>query len=731
MKKLLSGFLAAVMTVSALFAVTAAAATNYLTFELDEWGGKSYVVTECDQAAKGTVAIPANYNGKPVTAIGSYAFYGCFDVTAVTVPNSVTVIENYAFIGCSGLASITLPDSVRVIGQDAFSDTAYYNNTANRKNGVLYIGNHLINADPAVVSGAYTVKDGTKCIADNAFFNCKNLTAVTVPDCEACIGNNAFLNCTKLNSITIPDSIALIGSDAFYNTAYYNNSANWEKGVLYIGNCLIQATEDVGTAYTVKGGTKSIASGAFCEIYDLSSVVIPNSVTNIGCSAFEFTLLKSVTLGNGLKYVGDRAFFDCDSLKTVTIPASVTEIGNGAFGYYGDSATGEHFPESGYTIKCSSGSAAYKYAEENGFKIVLLPNAPAAAKLAKIANTAKGVTITWNAVSGADSYTIYRKAGSAATWAKLASLTGGSQKSYTDTKVTSGTKYTYTVRPQNAGGAGGYDETGLSVVYLAQPTVTLANINGAVNIKWSKVPGATGYIVYRKAGAATSWTKLAAVTGNATVAYNDKNVTSGGAYTYTVKACKGTSSSSYCAGVAIRYLAQPTVTVANANGSVTVKWSKVAGAKGYYIYRKAGSAASWSKLATISSGTTVAYADKKVTSGTAYQYTVRAINSKYASSYCTGAAIKYIAPGKLISAASAKAGITVKWNKIAAASGYVVYRKVGSGSWAKLATVKGSATVSYLDKSAVKGTTYTYCVRPFNGSFAGSYANTLNCKDKY
>jgi len=69
----------------------------------------------------GNIIIPENveYNGAtyPVTSIGNEAFYGCSDLTSVTIPNSVTSIWSEAFYGCSGLTSITIPNSVTSIGE--------------------------------------------------------------------------------------------------------------------------------------------------------------------------------------------------------------------------------------------------------------------------------------------------------------------------------------------------------------------------------------------------------------------------------------------------------------------------------------------------------------------------------------------------------------------------------------------------------------------------------------
>ena len=61
-------------------------------------------------------------------------------------------------------------------------------------------------------------------------------------------------------------------------------------------------------------------------------------------------------------------------------------------------------------------------------------------------NTSSGVSIDWNATTGASKYRIYYK--SADGWTKLADTT---ETSYTDTTVTSGTTRTYTARAMDSG----------------------------------------------------------------------------------------------------------------------------------------------------------------------------------------------------------------------------------------------------------------------------------------
>ena len=67
----------------------------------------------------GSVVIPKEVtyenNTLKVTGIGERAFYGCIDLTSITIPNSVTNIGEMAFEHCSSLTSITIPNSVTSI----------------------------------------------------------------------------------------------------------------------------------------------------------------------------------------------------------------------------------------------------------------------------------------------------------------------------------------------------------------------------------------------------------------------------------------------------------------------------------------------------------------------------------------------------------------------------------------------------------------------------------------
>ena len=282
--------------------------------------------------------------GESVTSIGSYAFYNCSELTEVTIPNSVTSIGTSAFNKCSGLTEVIIGNSVTSIGDEAFYsccgltkvnylgtvdkwveiDFNYSDSNPTYYAKDLYINNELL-TDVKITTADYIKK--------YAFYNCQSIKSVEIGNSVTSIGGFAFSSCSGLTSITIPNSVTSIGIWAFYDTGIYNNNSNWDNGVLYIDNCLIDANSDVVKgSYTIKKGTRIIGDDAFHGCSGLTSVTIPNSVTSIGVDAFyNCSGLTSVTIPNSVTSIGSSAFSGCSGLTSVTIGNSVTSIGDGAF----------------------------------------------------------------------------------------------------------------------------------------------------------------------------------------------------------------------------------------------------------------------------------------------------------------------------------------------------------------------------------------------------------------
>ena len=272
-----------------------------------------------------------------VTSIDAYAFAGCSGLTSITIPSSVTSIEDYAFVSCTGLTSITIPNSVTSIGSSAFSGCSLTSIKVESGN-VTYDSRDNCNA--IIETSSNTLITGCKnsiipssitSIGICAFSGCTGLTSITIPNSVTSIGSSAFSGCSGLTSITIPNSVTSIGIFAFGGTTWYDSQPD---GIIYAGKVLYKYKGIVqeGTKIYIEEGTLGIAGAAFNWCTGLTSVTLPNSVISIGEGAFSgCSGLTSITIPNSVINIEGGAFLGCSGLTSITIPNSVTSIGDRAF----------------------------------------------------------------------------------------------------------------------------------------------------------------------------------------------------------------------------------------------------------------------------------------------------------------------------------------------------------------------------------------------------------------
>lgn len=353
------------------------------------------------------LSIPSTLGGKKVTKIGKEAFFGCSSLKRVTVPKSVTSIGEKA-LGYYDYNGTTKKVDQFMICCERYSaaDTYAWDNGFNR--GFIegdYIYKFLGTSEAMIVG--YTGSEANITVPSQlggmtvagiyaeSFKNCTSLKSVTVPDCVEVIGDSAFSSCTNLKKITLPNQLDCISRWLFDGCTSLEKITipSSAKGICRgaFDGCTSL------TSVTIPNGVKYLDPEAFKDCTSLKSVTIPGSVTNIDYNVFKnCTSLTSVTFKNGVTAIGyymfdgcsklssvsipdsvttiePYAFFDCTSLNSIILTKNVTSIGDRSLGYYIDTKTGRTKKVEGFTIYGEKGSAAEKYATDNGFTFVAFP----------------------------------------------------------------------------------------------------------------------------------------------------------------------------------------------------------------------------------------------------------------------------------------------------------------------------------------------------------------------
>ncbi|MBR5170381.1 MAG: leucine-rich repeat protein [Muribaculaceae bacterium] len=291
----------------------------------------------------GDMDIPATvtYNGTTytVTAISKEAFYLCFGLTSVNLPNTITAIGDKAFKSCSKLTSVTIPNSVTSIGESAFYDCSALT-SIDIPNSVTAIRSHTFVFCSSLAS--VTIGNSVTSIGGQAFAFCYELRSVNIPNSVTFIGHHAFEDCTELTSLTIPGSVTSIDEGAFRGCKKLT-TMTIPRSVTFISVGVFSYCSGL-TSLTVENGNPRYDSRGNCNaIFETSSntliagcqtTVFPGSVSAIGTYAFAgCTGLTSVTIPGTVAVIGKGAYMSCSRLQGVTIPSSVANIGPLAFAY--------------------------------------------------------------------------------------------------------------------------------------------------------------------------------------------------------------------------------------------------------------------------------------------------------------------------------------------------------------------------------------------------------------
>ena len=243
-----------------------------------------------------------------ITSIGNQAFKDN-SLSSITLPTALTSIGNQTFRN-NNLSSMTLPTALTSIGDQAFKNnqipSLVLNSNLETLGEFAFENNQLTSV---------TFNNTIDTIEDGVFKN-NSLTIFSFPNQLVSIGNSAFQN-NDLENLTFNNNLEHIGNKAFKNNSL--SSVTFNDGLLTIGD---NAFDSEHYLYS------HLLSYNRNEI---TSIIIPNSVTSIGAEAFKGNLITSLTLGTSLQTIGDEAFNENDIPGTLTLPNTITSIGAGAF----------------------------------------------------------------------------------------------------------------------------------------------------------------------------------------------------------------------------------------------------------------------------------------------------------------------------------------------------------------------------------------------------------------
>ena len=212
----------------------------------------------------------------------------------------------------------------------------------------------------------------------------------------------------------------------------------------------------------------------------------------------------------------------------------------------------------------------------------------------KLSNTAKGVKVSWDKVTGAKYYRAYRQE-SGKDWQPLGIT---ENTSWTNTKVESGKKYSYTARVCDKDGNVLSAYKGKSITYIAAPKISKIAFSKAGHvIKWKKSAGAVKYRVFLQSG--KNLIKLGDTTKTS---FTYKYAKVGVKYTYAVR-CISKDAKSYTSALgatkSFKSLKAPTgIKLEKYGSSIQIDWNRRGGTQKYriyYRYKSSAGTSSWSQ----------------------------------------------------------------------------------------------------------------------------------------
>ncbi len=694
-----------------------------------------------DKATQTVMNIPGYIDGHKIEVIAEEFTRGCIGVSKVTIPNTVTEIRRGAFVYTKRIQSISISSSVNKIADDVFSGNNCLKFTVDSNNKYFQ-----------AINGDLYSKDGKTLVSATGSSMTK------IPSFVEVIGGDAFCGNNHIVDITIPATVKKISYAAFASCKNLRN-------VIIEGN-----------------GLTTVESRAF-QTTNLISLNIPASVTSFSYDAFDWAEIILVICPDGeisQKLTGKdkiqnllvdtsgtltgRSFtkkptcesdgelkvtFSTGSSKTYTIPKS-----NLYHDYKVDAIKSEACANDGsITYRCafcnSYRTEDTAYATGHSFSSTwTLDKAPTCAEQGSQSRHCtkcdKKTDVIYVAPTGNHTYTAWK------TTKNPDCTKPGEQRcsctvcgkvltreldplghKYVDTVVDA----TYDAKGYTlhkcsvCGSSYKSDYTDILVLgYVKNLKVTRQNPK-FITLEWSMSTDGSGYEVEQYKGG--KWVRISKTDSSANCALTVTNLTPGTSYTFRVRLRKVSGSTvqygGYIRAVATTVLPNVTTFTAPAATSrtITLKWDKNADATGYVVEQYKGG--KWTQILQTANNTTLQCTASSLAPETRYSFRIKSYKKTGSAVVCSdytniAATTRIACVSGLTAKSSTVSSVTLSWNKVASATGYVVEIYKG-GKWNTVLTTKNNTALSCKVTGLAAGSTYKArikCYRLANGAYSFS-----------
>jgi autotransporter-associated beta strand protein len=261
----------------------------------------------------------------------------------------------------------------------------------------------------------------------------------------------------------------------------------------------------------------------------------------------------------------------------------------------------------------------------------LAPAAPTSVTIGSASH--QSVTVNWTPSPGANFYTVYRSTlfnnggGASNVLGTIVLNNTNTATSFTDTTPTDGSIYSYFVSATSAGGTSPSSPAVAAVPLPAPPSsapgsLTGNFVTGNIVLHWSAVSGAVGYIIRRSTNSGGPFAYIQNVTP---MTFTDTGLNPAATYYYQVSAVNAAgASTSSTATIFPAPLAPISLSAIPGNAQVTLSWTPVPGANGYYLYSGTSSGNETNVVIANYSGTS--FTNTSLINGTTYYYVVTSTN---------------------------------------------------------------------------------------------------------